>query len=51
MVLVWGSLADVNREQNVINTSLNTVTIMFLYAPIVSLLTGIQNIQISRSVA
>lgn len=48
MVLVWGSLADGNQEQNVINTSLNTVTITFLYAPIVSLLTGIQNIPIDR---
>lgn len=48
MVLVWGSLADGNQEQNVINTSLNTVTIMALYAPIVTLLTGIQNIPIDR---
>jgi ACR3 family arsenite transporter len=48
MVLVWGALADGNQEQNIINTSLNTITIMFLYAPIVSLLTGIQNIQIDR---
>ncbi len=48
MVLVWGALADGNQEQNVVNTSLNTITIMFLYAPIVSLLTGIQNIQINR---
>jgi ACR3 family arsenite transporter len=48
MVLVWGALADGNQEQNFINTSLNTVTIIFLYAPIVSLLTGIQNIQIDR---
>ncbi len=48
MVLVWGVLAEGNQEQNVINTSLNTVTIMFLYVPIVSLLTGIQNIQIDR---
>ncbi len=48
MVLVWGSLADGNQEQNVINTSLNTVTIMFLYAPIVTLLTGIQNISIDK---
>ena len=46
MVLVWGSLAGGNQEQNFINTSLNTVTIMFLYVPIVSLLTGIQNIQL-----
>ncbi|MHA2407950.1 MAG: ACR3 family arsenite efflux transporter [Candidatus Ranarchaeia archaeon] len=48
MVLVWGALAEGNQEQNVINTSLNTVSIMILYAPIVSLLTGIQNIQIDR---
>lgn len=48
MVLVWGALANGNQEQNVINTSLNTITILFLYAPIISLLTGIQNIQIDR---
>ena len=48
MVLVWGALAEGNQEQNIINTSLNTITIMFLYAPIVSLLTGIRNISIDR---
>ena len=48
MVLVWGTLAEGNQEQNVINTTLNTITTIFLYAPIVSLLTGIQNIQINR---
>jgi len=48
MVLVWGSLADGNQEQNVTNTTLNTITILFLYAPVVSFLTGIQNIQIDR---
>lgn len=48
MVLVWGKLAEGNQEQNVINTSLNTITIMFLYAPMVSLLTGIQGIPIDR---
>ncbi len=48
MVLVWGALARGNQEQNIVNTSLNTITIMFLYAPVVSLLTGIQNIQIDR---
>lgn len=48
MVLVWGKLADGNQEQNVVNTSLNTLTIMVLYVPIVSLLTGIQNIPIDR---
>ena len=49
MVLVWGALANGNQEQNVINTSVNTITIMFLYVPIVSLLTGIQNIQIDMT--
>jgi len=48
MVLVWGWMARGNQEQNVINTSLNTITIIFLYAPIVSLLTGIQNIPIDQ---
>ncbi len=48
MVLVWGNLAEGNQEQNVVNTSLNTITIMVLYVPIVSLLTGIQNISIDR---
>lgn len=48
MVLVWGKLAEGNQEQNVVNTSLNTVTIMFLYVPIVSVLTGLQNIPIDR---
>ncbi len=46
MVLVWGKMAEGNQEQNLINTSLNTVTIMILYVPIVALLTGIQNIPI-----
>ena len=48
MVLVWGNLAEGNQEQNVVNTSLNTITIMVLYVPMVSLLTGIQNIPIDR---
>jgi arsenite transporter len=48
MVLVWGKLADANQEQNVIVTSLNTLTIMVLYVPIVSLITGIQSIPIDR---
>ena len=48
MVLVWGSLAEGNQEQNVINTTLNTISIMVLYVPMVSLLTGIQNIPIDR---
>lgn len=48
MVLVWGKLANGNQEQNVIITSLNTITIMILYVPVVSLLTGIQDIAIDR---
>lgn len=48
MVLVWGYLADGNQEQNVINTSLNTITIIFLYAPVVILLTGISSIAIDQ---
>jgi ACR3 family arsenite transporter len=48
MVLVWGKLSEGNQEQNVVNTSLNTLTIMVLYVPIVSLLTGIQGIPIDR---
>ncbi len=47
MVLIWGWLAKGNQEQNVVNTSLNTVTIIFLYVPIVTILTGIQNIPIN----
>ncbi|GAI69405.1 unnamed protein product, partial [marine sediment metagenome] len=31
MVLVWGWMARGNQEQNVTNTSLNTITIIFLY--------------------
>ncbi|MBN1214959.1 MAG: ACR3 family arsenite efflux transporter [Candidatus Lokiarchaeota archaeon] len=46
MVIVWGWLAKGNQEQNVVNTSLNTITIIFLYIPMVSLLSGIQNIHI-----
>lgn len=46
MVLVWGWMARGNQEQNVINTSLNTITIIFGYAPMVTLLTGIQSIHI-----
>jgi len=48
MVIVWGSMAKGNQEQNVITTSINTITIMFLYAPVVVLLTGVQGIIIDR---
>ena len=46
MVLVWGYMAKGNQEQNVITTSLNTITIIIGYAPMVALLSGISNIQI-----
>ena len=46
MVLVWGYMAKGNQEQNVLNTTLNTITIIFLYVGMVSLLTGLQNIPI-----
>jgi ACR3 family arsenite transporter len=46
MVLVWGWMARGNQEQNVINTSLNTITIIFFYAALVAFLTGIQKIPI-----
>lgn len=49
MVLVWGRLAEGNQEQNVVNTSINTITIMVLYVPLVSFLTGIQDIPIDRA--
>jgi ACR3 family arsenite transporter len=48
MVCVWGSLAGGNQEQNFITTSLNTITIMILYAPVVSLLANVQNIVIDQ---
>ncbi len=47
MVLVWGWMAKGNQEQNVVNTSLNTITIIFGYAPMVAFLTGIQNIDVN----
>ncbi|MFX0105942.1 MAG: arsenic resistance protein [Candidatus Hodarchaeota archaeon] len=47
MVLVWGWMAKGNQEQNVVNTSLNTITIIFGYAPMVTLLTGIQDIPVN----
>ncbi|TXT65727.1 MAG: conserved membrane protein of unknown function [Promethearchaeota archaeon] len=46
MVLVWGWMAKGNQEQNVLTTSINTITIIIGYVPMVSLLTGIQNIPI-----
>lgn len=50
MVLVWGYLADGNQEQNVMNTSLNTITIIIGYVPLVAFLSGISNITIDSMV-
>nr|MDO8119683.1 arsenical-resistance protein [Candidatus Sigynarchaeota archaeon] len=50
MVLVWGYLAGGNQEQNVVNTSINTITIIFLYAPMVTLLLGFQNLVFSTAI-
>ena len=35
MVCVWGAMAEGNQEQNVINTTLNTITIMVLYLSLI----------------
>ncbi len=51
MVLVWGYLAGGNQEQNVVNTSINTISIIFLYAPVVGLMLGFQNIVFDRTIA
>ncbi|MHA1145937.1 MAG: arsenic resistance protein [Candidatus Helarchaeota archaeon] len=48
MVLVWGYLAEGNQEQNVITTSVNTITIIIGYVPLVAFLTGIQSIPVDR---
>lgn len=46
MVLVWGKLAGANQEQNLITTSINTVTIIFLYPPVVKLYAGFGSVDI-----
>ncbi|MBD3353034.1 MAG: ACR3 family arsenite efflux transporter [Candidatus Lokiarchaeota archaeon] len=48
MVLVWGKLAQGNQEQNVINTSINTLTLILFYAPLIAFLTGLEDIPIDR---
>ncbi|MHA1284862.1 MAG: ACR3 family arsenite efflux transporter [Promethearchaeota archaeon] len=50
MVLVWGWLAKGNQEQNVITTSLNTLTIIILYIPVVSLLVTLANITLEMKI-
>lgn len=50
MVLIWGWMAKGNQEQNVVTTSLNTVTIIFLYIPVVSLLVFLANITLEKKI-
>ncbi len=50
MVLVWGWLAKGNQEQNVITTSLNTITIIILYIPVMTLLVSIANITLEKKI-
>jgi ACR3 family arsenite transporter len=50
MVLVWGWLAKGHQEQNVITTSLNTVTIIFLYIPVVAFLVYLANITLKEKI-
>lgn len=50
MVLVWGWMAKGNQEQNVIITSINTITIILLYVPMVMLLVFIANITLTKPI-
>ncbi|HUW89227.1 MAG TPA: ACR3 family arsenite efflux transporter [Candidatus Nanopelagicaceae bacterium] len=50
MVLVWGWMAKGNQEQNVITTSVNTITIILLYVPVVYLLVAIANITLEQKI-
>jgi len=50
-VLVWGYLAGGNQEQNVVNTSINTLSIIFLYAPVVGLMLSLQNFVFSTTIS
>jgi len=50
MVLVWGYLAEGNQEQNVITTSINTITIIILYIPTVALLIFLANVTLNKQI-
>ena len=50
MVLVWGWMAKGNQEQNVITTSLNTVTIIFFYIPVIVFLVFLANITLEKKI-
>ena len=50
MVLVWGWMAKGNQEQNVITTSLNTVTIIIFYVPMIYLLVTLANLTLTEPI-
>ncbi|MHA1150539.1 MAG: arsenic resistance protein [Promethearchaeota archaeon] len=50
MVLVWGWMCKGNQEQNVITTSMNTLTIILLYVPMVALLISLANIALETDI-
>ncbi len=50
MVLVWGWMGRGNQEQNVVTTSLNTITIILLYIPMVTILVFIANITLEEKI-
>ncbi len=50
MVLVWGWMAKGNQEQNVITTSINTITIIFLYIPMIYLLVSLANLTLTEPI-
>ncbi|MHA1757036.1 MAG: ACR3 family arsenite efflux transporter [Promethearchaeota archaeon] len=50
MVLVWGWLAKGNQEQNVITTSINTITIILFYIPVIYLLVSLANITLEKKI-
>jgi ACR3 family arsenite transporter len=51
MVLVWGYLAGGNQEQNIVNVSINTISIIFLYAPVVGLMLSFQNLVFNTAIS
>lgn len=46
MVLFWNKFAKGDINQGLINTSLNSIMILFLYSPLASLLIGLSGIQV-----
>jgi ACR3 family arsenite transporter len=50
MVIIWSYLGRGNQEQCIVNTSINTVSIIFLYAPVVGLMLSFQNLVFSTAI-